>query len=183
MAKKQKQFRDNGPRNGASGTFTPPWYTVAEGDNLTRIAERFGKTIEAIQNANGLNDDRIYAWTKLKIPGAKRTEKPRYTRLKQGQLAYVDFGQVNSMMRREPVIPIHHYKANVVAELPSGTVVKVVGDRYKDGTRVWRQVQSPLYNWGRTAWVAVAEKGEDQYLVPFDPCTDEGIRVVKVAEE
>lgn len=31
-------------------------YTVVQGDNLTRIANRFGVTVEALQEANGITD-------------------------------------------------------------------------------------------------------------------------------
>jgi len=44
-------------------------YQVRRGDNLTRIAARFGTTVAAIQAANGLSTTTIYAGEILKIPG------------------------------------------------------------------------------------------------------------------
>jgi len=43
---------------------------VKSGDTLTRIAKTHGTTIQAIEAANGLTDDRILVGAKLKIPEA-----------------------------------------------------------------------------------------------------------------
>jgi LysM repeat protein len=46
-------------------------YTVAAGDTLSSIAQRFGTTIKALQDANGITDpDRVVLGTKLTIPGS-----------------------------------------------------------------------------------------------------------------
>lgn len=46
-------------------------YTVKSGDNLTRIAERFGTSVSAIVNANGIsNPNLIYPGQVLTIPGS-----------------------------------------------------------------------------------------------------------------
>ena len=44
-------------------------YTVKSGDNLTRIAARFGTTVKALRAANGLRTDSIKVGQKLTIPG------------------------------------------------------------------------------------------------------------------
>lgn len=43
-------------------------YVVQQGDTLTKIAQKFGVTVEAIKQANGLVDDTIYPGQVLKIP-------------------------------------------------------------------------------------------------------------------
>lgn len=57
---------------GESGTVTTngsrKTYTVKSGDNLTRIARRYGTTPQALRAANNLNSDRIVVGQKLVIP-------------------------------------------------------------------------------------------------------------------
>lgn len=43
-------------------------YTVAPGDNLWSIAQRFRSTVEAIKAANGLKDNRLEVGQVLRIP-------------------------------------------------------------------------------------------------------------------
>lgn len=43
-------------------------HTVRKGENLSKIAKRYGVTIQAIRNANNMKDDRINVGQKLKIP-------------------------------------------------------------------------------------------------------------------
>jgi LysM repeat protein len=45
-------------------------YTVKSGDNLTKIAAKFGTTVKALRAANGLRTDSIKVGQKLTIPGA-----------------------------------------------------------------------------------------------------------------
>jgi len=55
---------ESAPAPGAAKT-----YVVARGDNLLRIAKRFGVTLEALMEANGLkNADRVDAGATLTIP-------------------------------------------------------------------------------------------------------------------
>jgi spore germination protein YaaH len=54
---------------GASGC--PGFYRVCPGDNLTRIAMRFGTTVWSIARANGItNPNRIFVGQVLQIPCA-----------------------------------------------------------------------------------------------------------------
>ena len=43
-------------------------YTVKSGDNLTKIAQRFGTTVKALRSANSLKTDSIKVGQKLKVP-------------------------------------------------------------------------------------------------------------------
>jgi LysM repeat protein len=60
------------PTATATATATPQQtYTIARGDNLTRIADAFGVTLEALMEANGINDpSRIREGQVLVIPPA-----------------------------------------------------------------------------------------------------------------
>jgi LysM repeat protein len=52
-------------------------YVVQSGDNLTKIARRFGTTVQALREANQLRTDRIRVGDRLRIPaGATRAEAP-----------------------------------------------------------------------------------------------------------
>ena len=54
------------------------YYTVRRGDNLTSIAYRFGTSVAALQQCNGIwNPDRIYAGQTLCICGGYRPVPPK----------------------------------------------------------------------------------------------------------
>jgi LysM repeat protein len=54
------------------------YYTVKAGDWLSKIADQFGVSVNAIRKANGLKTDRVDVGQKLKIPGKSslRTTTP-----------------------------------------------------------------------------------------------------------
>jgi LysM repeat protein len=58
------------PPKHARGYYDPEngTYVIAEGDDLIAIAERFGTTVGAIGEANGLTSSKIEAGATLKIP-------------------------------------------------------------------------------------------------------------------
>lgn len=58
---------DGGPRQHANGTYQAPYYTVAAGDTLFSIAQRFGVSVEQIRAANGLASNNIYTGQRLLI--------------------------------------------------------------------------------------------------------------------
>lgn len=61
----------------ATGTGGEQVYVVQSGDNLTKIARRFGTTVQALREANQLRTDRIRVGDKLRIPaGAPRSDAP-----------------------------------------------------------------------------------------------------------
>lgn len=56
------------------------WYTVARGDTLARIAQRFGTSIHAVQTRNHIQHmDRIYVGQRLCIPGERMPMDVRNT--------------------------------------------------------------------------------------------------------
>lgn len=60
------------PRQQPAANPRPRTYTVKRGDNLSKIAAKFGVTVNAIKQANGLTSDNIRAGQKLKIPAKRR---------------------------------------------------------------------------------------------------------------
>ena len=63
------QAKKSKPKTAAASTTT---YTVRRGDNLSKIAKRFGTTVAAIQKANGMSGTRLDIGDKLKIPARRR---------------------------------------------------------------------------------------------------------------
>ena len=64
------------------------WYTVQYGDNLTRIAYRYGVTVHQIVHANHLsNPNYIYAGQKLWIPSTEHHDSghDRYHTVQYGE--------------------------------------------------------------------------------------------------
>ena len=51
-------------------------HTIVRGDTLSGIAARYGTTVTALMNANGLNSTTIYAGRVLQIPGASAAATP-----------------------------------------------------------------------------------------------------------
>jgi hypothetical protein len=56
------------PSSSGGGSSTGVYYTVVQGDTLSSIASRFGTTVSAIMQANGLTSDIIYVGQVLLIP-------------------------------------------------------------------------------------------------------------------
>lgn len=59
---------DKGPNTNASGFFQAPYYTVAWGDTLFSIGQRFGIAWQDIAAANGIEGTLVYAGETLLIP-------------------------------------------------------------------------------------------------------------------
>lgn len=68
--KRDKKKRDDGPQKGSE-------YTIKKGENLSKIAEKAGVTVEELQKANGIKGDKIKAGDALKIPKAKKGGKKK----------------------------------------------------------------------------------------------------------
>lgn len=68
-------------------TFSETIYTVKEGDTLSEIAVKFGTTVKAIQELNGIkNPNLIYVGQKIKISNSSTSssDKPVYHTVKSG---------------------------------------------------------------------------------------------------
>ena len=68
---------DRGPISHATGIYWAPYYTVAWGDTLSSIDQRFGLPWQDIATANGIKGTLIYAGQTLLIPdGSSGTTPP-----------------------------------------------------------------------------------------------------------
>jgi LysM repeat protein len=67
---------DRGPRAHATGTYYAPYYTVARGDTLSAIGQRFGIPWQNIAAANHINGTTIYTGQVLFIPGTTTGTPP-----------------------------------------------------------------------------------------------------------
>ncbi|MFL7894199.1 MAG: LysM peptidoglycan-binding domain-containing protein [Anaerolineales bacterium] len=68
---------DRGPITHATGIYRAPYYTVAWGDTLSSIGQRFGVPWQDIATANGIKDTLVYAGQTLLIPdGSSGTTAP-----------------------------------------------------------------------------------------------------------
>lgn len=58
------------PPKHARGYYDPEkgTYVVAEGDDMFQVSKRFGTTVKAIEEANGLDSSKIKAGATLQIP-------------------------------------------------------------------------------------------------------------------
>ncbi|MCS7060356.1 MAG: PA14 domain-containing protein [Anaerolineae bacterium] len=65
-----------GAARPASSDYVCVYHTVKRGDTLTRIANHYRVTIQAIQRANGLRGTRIYIGQRLCIPRPKPVPQP-----------------------------------------------------------------------------------------------------------
>lgn len=56
------------PENGSSGSSGPVYYTIRPGDTLSGIALKYGTTVSALADLNGIsNPDKIYAGSRIRI--------------------------------------------------------------------------------------------------------------------
>ena len=83
------------PGSGRSGgtvssgtTTTGGAVTVRRGDTLWAIATRYGTTIAALRQANGLASNTIYAGQRLVIPGSRSAGKPAVSQPSSGGQVY-----------------------------------------------------------------------------------------------
>jgi len=60
----------------SGGTAEGEVYVVKQGDNLSKIAKKFGVTVKAIRTANNLKNDRILPKQRLTIPTKAGVKDP-----------------------------------------------------------------------------------------------------------
>ncbi len=91
-------------------TESTEFHKVKRGENLSRIAQKYGTTIDQIKNLNGLRRSRIYIGQKLKVSGSRATASvnhrdstPQYHRVKSGEnlsLIARKYGMTLSALKR-----------------------------------------------------------------------------------
>ena len=64
---KAKDTSNNKNKNNTSAT-SGTTHTVAKGESLYRISQRYGVSVDEIRNANNIKGDGIKAGQKIKIP-------------------------------------------------------------------------------------------------------------------
>lgn len=113
---------DRGPRTHATGTFRAPYYTVAWGDTLTSIGQRFGVSPQAIMNANGLTSSVIQPGQVLIIPGTGTTPPPVPNPPPSGALERVTFAPGAVSATRVGVVEQGMPKRYVLAAMAGQTM-------------------------------------------------------------
>lgn len=68
---------DRGPTTHASGTFNSPYYTVAWGDTIYSVANRFGLSQDALLRANNIYQGGLITGQTLVIPGLGSGGRPQ----------------------------------------------------------------------------------------------------------
>ncbi len=143
---------DRGPRTHATGTVNGSYYTVAWGDTLFSIGERFGVPAETIASANGIVNNNIYPGQVLYIPGLNTTAPtpggpsslptvpgPQPTLPAEGgALRYFAYGECN----------VQFYQPTSLYNAPQGVVVSSVSSGTAPATAVmtiygtaWYQIE------------------------------------------
>lgn len=75
-AQKGDKKKDNGRKNSRKKAESKPVkHKVASGENLTKIAKRYGVTVDQLRNANNITGDNIKAGQTLTIPKGKSDQK------------------------------------------------------------------------------------------------------------
>mgnify|MGYP004419738303 FL=1 len=68
-AKNNDKKNDNGRKNSRKKTESKPVkHKVSSGENLTKIAKRYGVTVDQLRSANNISGDNIQAGQTLTIP-------------------------------------------------------------------------------------------------------------------
>ncbi|MGP1438548.1 MAG: peptidoglycan DD-metalloendopeptidase family protein [Treponema sp.] len=104
-------------------------YTVKQNDNLESIAKQFNVSIEALLDANDLNDVEISVDTKLFIPGASLSIMD--LRKAMGELfIYPINGRLTSPFgyRKDPFTGRKSFHSGIDLAAPTGTPIKVILD-------------------------------------------------------
>jgi LysM repeat protein len=114
----------------ASGTGARPstTYTVRSGDSLTTIARRFGTTVRAIQDANGISNPNVVAIGRtLKIPGGGTGGGSIPCPVQGGASFMNDWGFPRSGGRFHEGNDLFAPRGRPVVAVVSGNVVQTVG--------------------------------------------------------
>jgi LysM repeat protein len=164
---------DRGPQMYATGTYLAPYYTVAWGDTLAGIGQRFGIPYENIMSANGLTSPSIYAGEVLYIPCSTSTTPPPTT---GGTAERVSFDYGATSATRTGTISNAQPKTYVLTAF-AGQTMTIVGSSHGEPLNVtlknsYGQV-IPLSGTNNAINFNVYAKlpATDDYFVTFTPTT------------
>jgi murein DD-endopeptidase MepM/ murein hydrolase activator NlpD len=104
-------------------------YTVKRNDSLSKISKTMGVPLEAILDANDIQDDNILAGTQLFIPGAKM--KKDDLKIVLGDLfIYPIRGRLTSPFgwRNDPISGVRRYHSAIDLAASTGTPIKAAMD-------------------------------------------------------
>ncbi len=116
---------DRGTQPNATGTWSPPNYTVAAGDTLTSIGERFGVSAADLRATNNLDGNLIVPGQVLRLPGVSAEPAPQEP--ESGTLQRVSFAPGAERATRNATI----YQAipvGFVLNLDGGVMLEVRTD-------------------------------------------------------
>ena len=163
---------DQGSRLHATGTYKAPNYTVARGDWLSAIGQRFGVPWQDIQKANHLSSTTIYTGQVLKIPGASGTTPPPPTpsgtaervRFATGATSATRTGTITSGVAKTYVLKAMAGQTMYVAGTSYGEALTVVIKR-SNGVKLTTSGTNGKVNFSVNAYLPVT----DDYYVTFKP--------------
>jgi peptidoglycan endopeptidase LytE len=160
---------DPGPAPAVPQPATMPGervHVVQAGENLYRIALRYGVTVASIQEANGLSDDRITVGQLLKIPSATAPSPP--TGVSPNWFRDGPIGVTVAIARPVRVRDHPTSGAGIVAEPPAGTALEVL-----ELSVGWFRVH---LSDGRRGWVPAAQLRAVAHLRAPDAVSSSGQR-------
>jgi murein DD-endopeptidase MepM/ murein hydrolase activator NlpD len=104
-------------------------YTLRKDDTLGKISKNMGVPLEAILDANDIQDDIIAAGTQLFIPGARMKKEDLHLAMGDAFI-YPVRGRLTSGYgwRNDPISGVRRYHAALDMAVPEGTTVKAAMD-------------------------------------------------------
>ena len=119
----------------SSGKNKTSVHTVAEGENLTMIANEYGITVSALMELNDLNSDIIYSGQKLKVTGNKTSGKNSVKKTEVKKTYKVKKGDTLASIADKNDVSVKELKQwnNIKGDkVMTGQILKLYGDAQKD---------------------------------------------------
>ncbi len=119
----------------SSGKNKTSVHTVAEGENLTMIANEYGITVSALMELNDLNSDIIYSGQKLKVTGNKTSGKNSVKKTEVKKTYKVKKGDTLASIADKNDVSVKELKQwnNIKGDkVMTGQILKLYGDVQKD---------------------------------------------------
>ncbi|MFW5943359.1 MAG: LysM peptidoglycan-binding domain-containing protein [Chloroflexota bacterium] len=137
-------------------------HTVAAGETLANIAQRYGSTVEELMNINDLaSGDLLYAGQELVVPGGATVVGPAFKIIPDSELVYGpaarDFN-VRSFVETHDGYLLQHHEEVEGQVLAGPEIVRLVADRFSINPRLL--LAALEY---RSGWLTQAEPGEREY--------------------